>query len=178
MDKKLPRKDSGSPPSDVWEPPSRTIRRSDESMLWGRAAGRCEFAGCNKVLSRSSVTQERVNASQKAHIYSFSADGPRGHDGLTEEQLNCVENLILVCHECHRKIDQFADGGRYPACRLKEMKADHERRIELVTGIDPGRRSHVLFYGANVGAHSTPFVFNDAATAMFPLRYPVEPHAI
>jgi hypothetical protein len=124
------------------------------------------------------VTQERVNASQKAHIYSFSADGPRGHDGLTEEQLNCVENLILVCHECHRKIDQFADGGRYPACRLKEMKADHERRIELVTGIDPGRRSHVLFYGANVGAHSTPFVFNDAATAMFPLRYPVEPHAI
>jgi hypothetical protein len=54
------------------------------------------------------------------------------------------------------------------------MKASHERRVEIVTGIDPSRRSHVLFHGANIGEHSAPFDFNEAAAAMFPNRYPAE----
>lgn len=174
MAKSATRRKSQTLPTGVREEPSRTISRPVESMLWGRAAGRCEFSGCNKVLSRSSVTQEQVNTSQKAHIYSFKAAGPRGHDDITEEELNDVGNLILVCHECHRKIDQHVDGGRYQATLLRQMKASHERRIEIVTGIDPGRRSHVLFYGANIGEQSAPFDFNEAAAAMFPERYPAE----
>jgi hypothetical protein len=143
-------------------------------MLWGRAAGRCEFDGCNRILSRSSVTQEQVNIAQKAHIYSFSESGPRGHEGI-DDQLNSVENLMLVCHECHRKIDQHEDGGRYTPELLREMKARHERRIELVAGIIPGRRSSVLLYGANVGQHRSPLSFSEAAATMFPDRYPAEP---
>lgn len=172
------KKAAKSLPDGVWEPPSRDIKRHVESMLWGRAAGRCEFAGCNRVLSRSSVTQEQVNVAQKAHIYAFSPGGSRGHEDVPGEALNLAENLMLVCHECHRKIDQFGDGGRYTARLLQEWKAAHEQRVELVTGIDAGRRSHVLFYGANVGVHSSPFVFNEAAGAMFPGRYPAEGRAI
>jgi len=172
------KKKAANLPPGVSEPPSRDIKRSVESMLWGRAAGRCEFTGCNKLLSRSSVTQEQVNAAQKAHIYAFSSDGPRGHEGVTDEDLNLADNLMLVCHECHRKIDQTTDGGRYSATLLREMKAAHERRVEIITGIDPGRRSHVLFYSANVGAHTSPFVFNEAAGAMFPDRYPAEARPI
>jgi hypothetical protein len=133
-------------------------------MLWG----------CNKILSRSSVTQEHVNASQKAHIYSFKAAGPRGHEAITEDELNDVGNLILVCHECHRKLDQHLDGGRYQAPLIQQMKANHERRVEIVTGIDASRRSHILFYGANVGEHNSHFEFNEAAGALFPGRYPAE----
>lgn len=169
---------AASLPDGVSEPPSRAIRPADEATLWGRAAGRCEFAGCNKVLSRSSVTQEPVNIAQKAHIYAFSALGPRGHEGVPNDELNLADNLMLVCHECHRKIDQVSDGGRYSAQLLKEWKAAHERRVEIVTGIEAGRRSHVLFYGANVGVHSSLFDFNEAAGAMFPSRYPAEHRAI
>lgn len=165
-------------PDGVREPPSRDIKRSVEASLWGRAAGRCEFAGCNKVLFRSSVTQEPVNAGQKAHIYAFSPAGSRGHEGVSDDELNLADNLMLVCHECHRKIDQFDDGGKYTPELLKGWKAAHEQRVELVAGIDPGRRSHVLFYGANIGAHSSPFVFNEAAGAMFPGRFPAEGRAI
>jgi SMODS-associated and fused to various effectors sensor domain len=164
--------------SGIREETTRTIGRSIESMLWGRAAGRCEFAGCNKVLSRSSVTKEQVNTAEKAHIYSFSADGPRGHEGVTKEELNNLDNLILVCHECHRLIDGFIDGGKYSATSLRDMKTSHERRIELVTGIAPELRSHVVFYGANVGEHSSPFVFNDAVWAMIPERNPADHNAI
>src|SRR5262249_25025860 len=58
---------------------SRSISIAAQNFLWGRAAGRCEFAGCNKPLWKSSVTSERVNIAQKAHIYSFSEEGPRGN---------------------------------------------------------------------------------------------------
>ena len=56
---------------------SRSISVTAQNLLWGRSAGRCEFAGCNKPLWKSSVTQEGVNIGQKAHIYSFSDCGPR-----------------------------------------------------------------------------------------------------
>jgi hypothetical protein len=58
------------------------------------------------------------------------------------------------------------------------MKAEHERRIELVTAIAPGMTSHVLLYDSNVGVHSSPLRFADAALALFPDRYPAEDRAI
>jgi hypothetical protein len=150
----------------------RSIPVPVQCMLWGRAAGRCEFAGCNKALWKSSVTQEQVNTAQKAHIYSFSAGGPRGNRGIAEEDLNCLANLLLVCHECHQKIDDKRDGGRYTVSLLKQMKFEHEQRIEQTTGIITSKRSHILMYGANIGDHSSPLKYDDAASALFPARYP------
>jgi hypothetical protein len=147
-------------------------------MLWGRAAGRCEFDGCNRILYRSSITQEAVNHAEKAHIYSFSESGSRGHDGVSDGELNAHDNLMLVCHECHRKIDKELDGGRYTPELLRGMKSRHEARIEIVTGIAPGRHSHVLLYGASIGEHGSAVTFEEASGAMFPERYPSEPTPI
>jgi len=149
---------------------SRHIAVPVQCMLWGRAAGRCQFAGCNQPLWKSSVTQEPVNIAQKAHIYSFSSEGPRGHDGI--EAINSIENLILVCHQCHRKIDKDADGGRYTPTLLGRMKAEHEARIQRVGGIAASKGSHLVLFGANVGDYSSPLNYNDAAIALFPDRYP------
>jgi SMODS-associated and fused to various effectors sensor domain len=151
---------------------TRHVPTNTQCMLWGRAAGRCEFSGCNRALWKSGVTQERVNVAQKAHIYSFSSDGPRGNTGIPRSRLNTLENLLLVCHECHQKIDADKDGGRYHAQLLEEMKSAHEQRIELVTDVVAEKRSHVLLYGANVGDHSSPLNYQDAAPALFPERYP------
>ncbi len=57
---------------------TRYIKKEVERELWARAAGRCQFNGCNRILYKSPVTQERVNISEMAHIYSFSEAGPRG----------------------------------------------------------------------------------------------------
>lgn len=167
-------REESSVPSEV----TRYISHPASNMLWGRAAGRCEFAGCNKPLWKSSVTQEQVNIAQRAHIWSWSDEGPRGHEGVSPALLNSIDNLMLVCHQCHEKMDKSRDGGRYSAELLQEWKASHEARIELVTGIDPSRRSHVLLYGANVGNHSSPLSFQAAAWSMFPDRYPAEAQPI
>lgn len=157
---------------------TRHIKEPVNLMLWGMAAGRCEFTGCNKHLWKSPVTQEKVNIAQKAHIYSFSEDGPRGNKKIPPGKINDLSNLMLVCHGCHRKIDKDKDGGRYTADLLKKMKADHESRIELVAGINPEKKSHVLLYGANIGSHSSPLSFEATSTALFPLKYPAEDRAI
>lgn len=157
---------------------TRHIDRAIERELWGRSAGRCEFAGCNKELWKSSVTQEQVNLSQKAHIYSFSTDGPRGNRGVAKKNLNSISNLLLACHGCHQKIDKNKDGGRYSVELLQQWKAQHERRIEIVTGIDPSKKSHVVLYGANINKHSSPIRFDNTAHALFPRHYPADDRGI
>ena len=136
----------------------------------GCAAGRCEFAGCNRPLWKSDVTQEEVNVAQKAHIYAFSKGGPR-HDAK-KRGVNSLSNLILVCHGCHRKIDKEKDGGRYTASLLQQWKKAHEERIERVTGVALKKKSHILIYGAKIGDHSGPLNYQEAAVALFPSRYP------
>jgi len=153
---------------------TRTINSITQYMLWGKTAGRCEFAGCNKHLWQSSVTKEQVNIAQKAHIWSFSSNGPRGNDGISKDLLNNTDNLMLVCHECHRLIDQDKDGKKYSVQILQSMKADHEHRIELATSIAPEMQSNILMYGANIGEQTSPLNFSKAASALFPERYPAE----
>ena len=143
-----------------------------EKLLWARAAGRCECAGCNKPLWKSEVSQEAVPVGQNAHIYAFNEGGARGNDGIREEDIHDPSNLILVCYSCHRRIDKDQAGERYSVDLLRLWKLDHEARIERVTGIASALKSHLLVYGANTGAHSVRWSFREAAGALFPDRYP------
>lgn len=159
---------------------SRYIKRDIERELWARAAGRCQFNGCNRLLYKSPITQERVNISEKAHIYSFSEEGPRGWGRFRKypEKLNDVSNLMLMCHDCHKTIDQDKEGEKYSAKLLKDWKKDHEYRIATVSGITPNRKSHIVFYGSNIGEERSPLQKEDAMEAMFPSRYPVSESSI
>lgn len=157
---------------------TRSVKTSVQNLLWGRAAGRCQFSGHNRPLWKSSVTQETVNVAEKAHIYAFSPGGARFTDEISDDEINRLENLVLVCHECHEKIDARADGGRYRASLLQKWKREHENRVERVTGIAPGKQSHIVLYGANIGEYNTPLSYSRAAEAMFPDRYPAEDAAI
>ncbi len=154
---------------------TRYIKREVERILWAKAGGRCQFNGCNRLLYRSPITLESVNISEKAHIYSFSEDGPRGWGIFSRntDQLNNVDNLMLMCHDCHKTIDQDKEGIGYSAALLLAWKAEHEHRVEVVTGVSPNLKTHVIFYGANIGEEKSPIQRNDAFLAIFPQRYPV-----
>jgi hypothetical protein len=160
------------------EKKSRQIKDFVQTALWGASAGRCQFAGCNKPLSYHHVTKEEVNVAQKAHIYAFSESGPRGNDGIEVENLNSIENLLLACHGCHKLIDDSSYLERYTVEELHRMKKAHERRIELVTGIDINKQSHVLLFGANIGTQNPVLEFKAAASAMFPDYFPADRSAI
>lgn len=155
---------------------TRYIKNDVERELWARAAGRCQFEGCNRLLFKSPITQEKVNISEKAHIYSFSEEGPRGWGPFKKnpENLNNVDNLMLMCHDCHKTIDQDKEGTKYSGSLLRLWKNNHERRIITVTGISSDKKSYVVFYGSNIGDQKSPIPKNDAINAMFPNHYPSE----
>lgn len=154
---------------------SRYIKEAVRFALWGRSAGRCQFNSCNRPLYKSPITHETANIAEAAHIYSFSSDGPRGW-GLkyftNQEHLNNIDNLMLMCHDCHKTIDQDKDGSRYSAELLQRWKREHEERIWSVASIKPTHKSHAVFYGANIGEQKSPIQKLDALSAMFPKRFP------
>lgn len=155
---------------------TRHIDPKVERELWARAAGRCQFSGCNRLLYKSPVTQESVNIAEKAHIYSFSKSGPRGWGPFKTKlsQLNGIENLSLMCHDCHKLIDADKDGEKYSGTLLQQWKREHEKRVAIVTGIASDKKSHIVFYGSNIGAQFSPLNKDEAIQAIFPKRYPAE----
>jgi len=145
--------------------------------LWGKAAGRCQYEGCNKPLWLDELTKAEFNTAYVAHIIADSPNGPRGAAELSELLKDDISNLMLMCDEHHRLIDR-EDVTGHPVERLREMKRKHEERIEMLTSLKEEKQSHVLLYGANIGQHHAPVSWEKAAQAMQPERYPAEKPAI
>lgn len=158
----------------------RAIKPQIERELWGRAAARCEFSDCNKLLYKSPITQESIHLAEKAHIYSFSKTGPRGWGFFSRNpfELNNISNLMLVCHDCHLKIDQDKKGERYSADLLKKWKVEHEARVRIATGVSASKRSHVVFYGSRIGDENSPLQTPIAFDAMFPDWNPADDRSV
>lgn len=157
---------------------ARTPSEATTAMLWGRAAGRCQFEGCNRLVYRVGVTQEVMNVAERAHIWSFGATGPRARAGADGEHVHDIANVLLLCLEHHVRIDKGDGEKKYPELELRAMKQRHEERVRISTGIAPSMASHVVLYGTHVGEHAAPPAFDDAARAMFPHRYPTEDRAV
>jgi len=159
---------------------TRHIKIEVERELWARAAGRCQFSGHNRILYKSPVTQEQVNIAEKAHIYSFSENGPRGWGPfiLNKKEINNISNLMLLCHDCHVLIDEDKQGVKYSAHLLQSWKHEHESRMAIVTGIAPDKKSYVVFYGSNIGEEKSPFDKFEAMATLFPRRYPASENPI
>lgn len=164
---------SGEGVADVEEPravSSRSISEPVRYMLWGRAAGRCQRATCNRILWRSPISGDPVNIAEAAHIWSFGERGPRGRGGLDGEELNDVENLMLLCSPCHTEVDRRRID--HPAELLRAWKRRHEARIERCTELDDDRKTQVLVYGAPVGGHPHEVSLAEIRAALAGYRYP------
>jgi SMODS-associated and fused to various effectors sensor domain len=146
-------------------------------QLWGKAAGRCEYEGCNTPLWLDSLTQTEFNVAYLAHIVADRPDGPRGDPVLSDQLKAVLTNLMLLCDAHHRLIDK-EDVSGHPVERLRSMKVRHEDRIALLGSIGPDKQSHVLLYGANIGVHSSNLSLQKAAEAMVPEWYPAESRAL
>jgi len=144
--------------------------------LWVKSAGRCEYRNCNMLLWRDSLMQADLNKSYISHIIAAKEDGPRGDSKLSTKLETDFDNLLLLCDECHRRIDKGAPGENTVAL-LKEMKAEHENRIEIVTSIKPERKSHIVIYKANVGLHTPSLAFDSLRNYLLPEWHPASANA-
>jgi len=154
-----------------------SIGPKNKILLWGKAAGRCEYQGCNKPLWIDSLTKYEFNSAYIAHIIADKPTGPRGHSMKSQKLKDDISNLILLCDAHHRLID-IEDVKGHSVQRLHTMKRKHEDRIEILSSIMDDQRSHILLYGANIGKTNARLSWKKAATAMVPDWYPAERQAI
>jgi hypothetical protein len=144
------------------------------TILWAKAGGRCQYAGCNKLLIGDLISgAEDKNFGFVAHIVADTPDGPRGDRIRSARLSNDIKNVMLLCNVHHKLID-VDDVAGHPEERLLAMKAAHEQRIETVTAMEEDRASHVLRYAANIGGHASPLAYEHIGSAMLPDRYPAE----
>lgn len=145
-----------------------------KNIVWGRAAGRCQYAGCNALLIGDEVSGAvNANAAYIGHIISDSEDGPRGDPIQSPKLAQEPDNLMLVCDRHHRVFDREMV-AEHPADLLMAMKRRHESRIRTVTAIDEDMSSHVIRYAAKIGTNESPVAKGDLKWSMIPDRYPLD----
>lgn len=110
------------------------IKDSVRNALWARTAGRCTI--CNRRLLGDHRTYlHSVLLAELAHnIGAIDGDGsPRNMDNDGVDDTEAEENLLLLCHDCHKIIDDPSHIDFFPPEKLRQVKESFERRIEMVT---------------------------------------------
>ncbi|MYK20370.1 HNH endonuclease, partial [Candidatus Poribacteria bacterium] len=149
----------------------RTIPEHTRLKLWVKAAGRCQFHGCNEPLWQNNLTLSDGNFAEVAHIIASSEDGPRGSEESSDLRID-YSNLMLLCQRCHKEIDD--DPDRYPTELLRRWKQEHEKRIEIQTNYpEEIHKSTVVLFTVKI-KNRIPRINPEAyRNAMFP-KYPVD----
>jgi hypothetical protein len=101
---------------------------------------------CNRRLVDDAYTGAGISVGQLAHIVGWKkAEGsPRGMDDLPVDDRNDELNLMLLCYDQHRVIDNRTMWEVFDADTLRGMKRRHEHRITQLTAIADDDKTTVL----------------------------------
>lgn len=129
---------------------SRTVSERVARRVWIAAGGRCTI--CNRYLLDDETTGQDVMIGQLAHIVGWStADGsPRGSENLAVELRGEADNLLLLCYDQHKVIDEKSLWAVYDADTLRAMKREHESRVRDLTAMGHDRSTTVLRVVGNI----------------------------
>ncbi|SDL67315.1 hypothetical protein SAMN04487898_12282 [Pedobacter sp. ok626] len=145
--------------------------------LWVQSAGRCQYSGCNVSLWKDDLMYKDMNKAYISHIVAASPAGPRGDEIKSKELEVSYDNLMLLCDECHNRIDE-SDRKNHSVELLMTMKEDHEHRINLVTGIECANRSLVVSYLGKVGSFYPVLNRSKAFETIIPAYFPFKGYFI
>ena len=123
---------------------TRTVSERVARRVWVAAGGRCTI--CNRYLLDDETTGQDVMIGQLAHIVGWStADGsPRGSADLDAALRNEADNLMLLCYDQHKVIDEKSLWAVYDTDTLRSMKRGHESRVRDLTAMGHDRSTTVL----------------------------------
>ena len=145
------------------------IKDTVRLLLFAKAGGRCEFDGCNEYLLEHPVTHKEGLFSTVAHIVAYRPEGPRGQDGLRPSDINNPDNLMLLCPQCHKLVDDHP--ADYPRTVLEDYKRIHEQRIRQLTALGPDRQTLAVVFKAPIRRQTVAIPFSHIVSAVSP-RYP------
>ncbi len=123
---------------------------------------------CHRYLADEEVTGQDVMVGQLAHIVGWSTapGSPRGREDLPGAQRNLVDNLMLLCHDQHKVIDDRSLWEVYDTETLRAMKRKHELRIRKVTALGEDRATTVLRVVGNLHGRPVDLTETRVVTAL------------
>lgn len=146
-----------------------SINKNTEKLLWGLTAGRCEK--CGRLLYQHPLSKIKGNFAQIAHNMPVGDNGPRSSYKKFYYRLNPlanindVDNLLLLCYDCHNEIDKIQP-NKYTPDLLKRIKLDFEEFVLKVTNIERIKPTIVLKYSPNL--HGKHLQITGIQKALFP----------
>lgn len=157
----------------------KNIPQTTRLKLWMKTGGRCQFKHCNKPVYEHGMTLQDGNFADIAHIIGAKKSAARGGELSKELQVE-YSNLMLLCKDCHKLIDDNED--YYDAETLRQWKQEHENRIEVLTSISPETpRSTILRMQVNIGERLIRIPDEAMFNAMFnqkPPKFPIDKKGI
>jgi hypothetical protein len=115
----------------------RRYRGKTIKVLFAMSGNQCAHPDCPAaIVQPPTKASEALIVGQIAHIYAVSDNGPRGKPGLSEEERNSPDNLLLLCPTHHVVVDGQHES--YPAPLLFQWKERHERKFREKLGASIG----------------------------------------
>ncbi len=126
------------------------MKKKDIHKLISDSGGRCNFPGCGEKVIFEYKDGTFVKLVEFCHIIGESSIGPRGHPKLSELEKKDPENIILLCANHHKIIDNNVD--EYPVDTLNKMKANHTQWVnERLDGLKEAVWTLILHSGDVTG---------------------------
>ena len=136
------------------------------NLLWALAGGHCELCGSD--VTRTLLTRKRTKYGQVAHIEAYSPKGARYNDAQSEEERNSISNLMLLCSDCHKLIDE--NPSDFGVEFLRERKRLFEESVKAVVDSISPVRSDVITLGMRIGENDHSIPERDWKKAMIDAR--------
>ena len=100
------------------------ITTKTRKIIWSKSGGSCAI--CKQELTKK-VDEKHLVLGQECHIRSSKTNGPRYDSNFPKDKFDAPENLILLCRNHHKEIDDFP--LKYSIESLIKIKNDHEVTI-------------------------------------------------
>lgn len=107
---------------------SSTIPVREQRVLCTKSGNRCAISECRKVLVVDKTENDRESlAAAMAHIRGEKPTAKRYDTSMADSERNSYDNLILVCPNCHKVIDD--QPNTYTVEKLHKIKSQHEKWV-------------------------------------------------
>lgn len=152
----------------------RSPSNTDCEYLGYLAAWRCQFSGCGKDLKTQSATGAPSKSSYFAHIIASSPNGPRGDALLSDQLSDDISNFLLLCDECHRRIDR-EDPDRFEIPVLRKMREQSITEVRRLLGSLQYKEALPIVVMGNITTQSPHFVAREAEEALWTRKLRMRP---
>lgn len=99
--------------------------------LFAQSGNGCAFPDCSHTL----IDDRHLFVGELCHINAVAKKDARFDSSLSDDNLRSYENLILLCHAHHKRVDSFEE--EYTVEILKEMRIQHERQQQAKSFAPP-----------------------------------------